>query len=120
MLGRAGDFSDFTGWGLARHELFGHLVVPVPKPYPDLQLLLEARGMPRRLLETGRFQQINLYTTDFYDLPEELFWHPGNKLASSAIWGEGTDRGCGLVDTELRGDDHANSVRSVPAIISSR
>ena len=32
--------------------------------------------MPRRLLETGSFQQINLYTTDFYDLPDELFWHP--------------------------------------------
>ena len=32
--------------------------------------------MPRRLLETGSFLQINLYTTDFYDLPDELFWHP--------------------------------------------
>lgn len=32
--------------------------------------------MPRRLLEAGSFLQLNLYTTDFYDLPNELFWHP--------------------------------------------
>ena len=76
MVGRAGAFSDFAGWGLSRRELFGHRAIPVPKPYPDSQLLLEARGMPRRLLQSGRFEQINLYTTDFYDLPDELFWHP--------------------------------------------
>ena len=76
MLGRAGDISNFAGWGLARREVFGHLAVPVPKPYPDSQLLLEGRGMPRRLLEAGSFLQLNLYTTDFYDLPNELFWHP--------------------------------------------
>ena len=82
MLGRAGDYSDFAEWELARRELFGHLSVPVPKPYPDSQLLLESRGMPRRLLKTGIFYQLNLYTTDFYALPDDLFWRqPASSLS---------------------------------------
>jgi hypothetical protein len=73
---RVGDYSAFAGHGLARREVFGHQALALPKAYPDSQVLLGQRGLPRRLVEAGRFAQINLYTTDFYDLPEELFWHP--------------------------------------------
>jgi hypothetical protein len=73
---RVGDYSRFGAQGLSRREVFGHLAIALPKPYPDSQLLLEKSGMPPGVLKRGRFVQINLYTTDFYDLPDELFWDP--------------------------------------------
>jgi glycosyltransferase involved in cell wall biosynthesis len=76
MYRRTGEYSAFATHGLARREVFGHLAIALPKAYPDSQLLLEKRAMPRQLIATGRFVQINLYTTDFYGLPDELFWHP--------------------------------------------
>jgi glycosyltransferase involved in cell wall biosynthesis len=76
MYRRAGDHSAFATHGLARREVFGHFAIALPKAYPDSQLLLENRGMPSQLVAAGRFAQINLYTTDFYGLPDELFWHP--------------------------------------------
>src|SRR5688572_18239473 len=76
MYRRAGDSSTFTGWGLARREVFGHVAVLIPKAYPSSQGVLEGRGMSRRLLQSGSFCQLNLYTTDFYGLPDELFWDP--------------------------------------------
>jgi glycosyltransferase involved in cell wall biosynthesis len=76
MYQRSGDFSAFAKYGLARREVFGHLAIALPKAYPDSQLLLEKRGLPRHVVAAGRFVQINLYTTDFYGLPDELFWHP--------------------------------------------
>jgi glycosyltransferase involved in cell wall biosynthesis len=76
MYRRAGDYSSFANYGLARREVFGHLAIALPKAYPDSQLLLENRGIPRHVLAAGRFVQINLYTTDFYGLPDELFWDP--------------------------------------------
>jgi hypothetical protein len=48
----------------------------LPKVYPDSQLQLEKRGLPRQLVAAGRFAQINLYSTEFFGLPDELFWHP--------------------------------------------
>ena len=93
----------FAGKGLAPRELFAHNVIAIPKPYPDAQLLLERRGVQREELERGRFFQINLYTTDFYDLPDALFadpdlnWHRqqlGLKglIAAAGLWL------CGSVD----------------------
>jgi glycosyltransferase involved in cell wall biosynthesis len=76
MYRRAGDYSAFAKHGLARREVFGHVAIALPKAYPDSQLLLEKRGMPRHVVAAGRFAQINLYTTDSYGLPDELFWHP--------------------------------------------
>jgi glycosyltransferase involved in cell wall biosynthesis len=76
MYRRAGDYSAFAKYGLARREVFGHLAIALPKAYPDAQLLLEKRGMPSHDLAAGCFAQINIYTTDFYGLPDELFWHP--------------------------------------------
>jgi hypothetical protein len=87
----------FAGKGLAPRELFAHNVIAIPKPYPDAQLLLERRGVQREELERGRFFQINLYTTDFYDLPDALFadpdlnWHRqqlGLKglIAAAGLW----------------------------------
>src|SRR5690242_13395476 len=76
MYWRAGDYSGFAKHGLARREVFGHFAKASSKAYPDSQLLLEKRGMPRHVVAAGRFVQINLYTTDFYGLPDELFWHP--------------------------------------------
>jgi len=76
MYRRAGDYSGFANYGLARREVFGHFAIALPKAYPDSQLLLENRGIPRQVLAAGRFVQINLYTTDFYGLPDELFWDP--------------------------------------------
>ena len=64
-----------TGIGLPRRELFSHDVVAIPKPYPDSQLFLERRGVPRFRLSRGAFQQLNLYTRDMYDLPRALFTH---------------------------------------------
>jgi hypothetical protein len=87
----------FAGRGLARREIFPHDIIVIQKPYPDALLLLERRGMQREELERGRFFQLNLYTTDFYGLPEELFsdpeinWHRqqfGQKglIAAAGLW----------------------------------
>jgi len=66
----------FAGKGLAPREVFNHRVVALPKAYPDSQLLLERRGVPRQTVESGKFWQLNLYTTDFYGLPDSLFTDP--------------------------------------------
>ena len=53
--------------------------------------------MQQTELERGQFLQLNLYTTDFYGLPEDLFWHPeinwhrqqlGQKglIATAGLW----------------------------------
>ena len=53
--------------------------------------------MSRKLLESGRFLQLNLYTTEMYDLPDDLFidpevnWHHqqlGKKglIAAAGMW----------------------------------
>ena len=60
-------------------------------------MLLERRGLRRKELERGQFYQINLYTSDFYNLPDDLFtdptinWHGqqlGQKglIAAAGIW----------------------------------
>ena len=66
----------FASQGLARRERFGHRVIAIPKAYPDSQLLLERRGVPRHTIESGTFWQLNLYTNDCYGLPDELFLEP--------------------------------------------
>jgi hypothetical protein len=97
MRQKLGAFDTFSAKGLAPRELFRHHVAAVPKPYPDAQLILERRGMSPRLLQTGQFVQLNVYTTEFYDLPEELFadpeinWHNqqlGRKglIAAAGLW----------------------------------
>jgi hypothetical protein len=94
---KSGSFDAFAGRGFSRRELFTHKVIAVPKPYPDAQLLLERRGLRRHELEKGQFYQLNLYTTDFYRLPDELFSHPeinwhrqnfGQKglIAAAGLW----------------------------------
>jgi hypothetical protein len=94
---KSGSFATFAGREFSRRELFAHKVLAVPKPYPDAQLLLERRGLRRRELEKGQFYQLNLYTTDFYRLPDELFSHPeinwhrqsfGKKglIAAAGLW----------------------------------
>lgn len=100
MLRKTGLPDSFAGLGLARREIFPHTVIAVSKPYPDAQLLLERRGVSQRELECGRFYQLNLYTTDLYGLPDELFFHPeinwhgqqfGQKglIAAAGLWVHG-------------------------------
>jgi hypothetical protein len=97
MHRKSGAPGAFAGKGFARREIFAHNVIAIPKPYPDALLLLERRGMHREELERGQFYQLNLYTTDFYGLPEELFadpeinWHKqqlGQKglIAAAGLW----------------------------------
>jgi hypothetical protein len=94
----------FAGNGFARREffhhhveIFNHQVIAVPKAYPDAQLLLERRGLRSKEIARGQFYQLNLYTTDFYDLPDALFidpqinWHRqqlGQKglIAAAGLW----------------------------------
>ena len=68
--------------------------------------------MPRRRLQTGSFQQINLYTTDFFNLPDELFWHPeinwhrqqfGVKglIAAAGLWIDGSEATITTVQSDL-------------------
>lgn len=81
MYCRTGTSSLFSGKPFARREIFNHRILAIPKPYPDAQLLLELRGTPRPVVERGTFYQLNLYSTDLYGLPDELFedreinWH---------------------------------------------
>jgi hypothetical protein len=72
MYRKAGNFSLFGGKGLAPREVFDHSVFAIPKPYPDAQLLLERRHVPRNVLAAGQFFQLNLYTSEFYGLPRDL------------------------------------------------
>jgi peptidoglycan/xylan/chitin deacetylase (PgdA/CDA1 family) len=78
---KTADPDSFAGFGLARRRVFGHRALVLAKPYPDACLLLERRGMPPSFLQRGEFRQLNLYTTEFHELPEELFtdqevnWH---------------------------------------------
>jgi hypothetical protein len=94
---RFGFFDCLPGKRLARREAFKHRVVAIPKPYPDSQLILERRGISRKLLETGQFLQLNVYTADLYGLPDDLFTHPeinwhnqqlGQKglIAAAGLW----------------------------------
>jgi len=97
MNAKDAQLAAFACKGLARRELFGHRVIAIPKSYPDAQLLLERRGVPRHTIESGRLWQLNLYTTDFYGLPDALFddpevnWHRqqfGLKglIAAAGLW----------------------------------
>ena len=97
MYRKRGDRRSFVDTRLAPREIFSHRVLAVAKPYPDSQLLLQRRGMTRATLRGGRFLQLNLYTTDFHDLPEALFtdpeinWHHqqfGQKglVAAAGLW----------------------------------
>ena len=60
-------------------------------------MLLERRGLQPKELQRGQFYQLNLYTTDFYGLPDDLFTHPeinwhgqqlGQKglIAAAGLW----------------------------------
>jgi hypothetical protein len=97
MYRKSGTFASFAGKGFARREIFDHNVIAVPKAYPDAQLLLERRGLRPNELQRGQFYQLNLYTTDFYGLPDDLFTHPeinwhrqqlGQKglIAAAGLW----------------------------------
>jgi hypothetical protein len=101
MHEKVGRFGSFAARRMARRESFDHDVIVISKPYPDSQLLLERRGMQRHELERGRFCQLNLYTTQHYNLPEELFLHPeinryrqqlGRKglIAAAGLWLNGS------------------------------
>jgi hypothetical protein len=89
--------ASFVGRGFAPREVFAHNVIAIPKHYPDAQVLLERWGLRRKELDCGQFYQINLYTIDFYNLPDDLFsdptinWHGqqlGRKglIAAAGIW----------------------------------
>jgi len=73
---KRGDRALLTAMGLPARELFSHEVIAIAKPYPDSQLMLERRGVSRRRQRRGAFTQLNLYSLDLHDLPEELFTHP--------------------------------------------
>lgn len=102
----------FAGKGFAPRELFSHLAVALPKPYPDAQLLLERRGFAQQELEQGRFYQLNLYTTDFWNFPDALFidpeinWHAqqfGRKglVASAGLWSCGSSATISTLQSDL-------------------
>ena len=74
MYARSANFVSLGG--LARRTIFPHKVIAIQKPYPDAKVLLERRGLRRQDLEHGEFIQLNLYTTNLYGLPEELFVQP--------------------------------------------
>jgi hypothetical protein len=97
MYQKSGNFIAFADKGLARRRVFDHRAIVIPKQYPDSQLFLETRGVQRELLQRGKFCQLNLYTTDFHDLPDKLFidpevnWHRqqlGRKglIAAAGLW----------------------------------
>ena len=76
MYRKSGTCALFAGKGFSRRESFAHNVIAVPKPYPDAQLFFERWGLRPEELQRGQFYQLNLYTTDYYGLPDELFSHP--------------------------------------------
>jgi hypothetical protein len=76
IYARSAHFVSLIGGGFARREIFPHKLVAIQKPYPDAKVLLEGRGLQQQDLEHGEFLQLNLYTTNFYGLPIELFIHP--------------------------------------------
>jgi hypothetical protein len=86
MYWRLGTPAFFADTGLARREIFGHQVGAISKQYPDSSLSLERRGMSPRLLQQGRFKQLNLYTTDLFGLPDELFSDREINWTSAATW----------------------------------
>jgi hypothetical protein len=75
IYARSANFVSLIG-GVARRAIFPHKLIAIHKPYPDAKVLLERRGLQRQDLEHGEFIQLNLYTTNFYGLPKELFMHP--------------------------------------------
>jgi hypothetical protein len=112
MLSKYGASAWFAGTGFGRRELFSHAVVAIPKPYPDAQLLLERRGFTQRKLEKGIFYQLNLYTTDFFGLPDDLFtdpeinWHGqqfGQKglIAAAGLWVHATRATISTLQSDL-------------------
>src|SRR5579863_1154663 len=112
MFEKTGAFDSFAARRLARCENFAHDVVVIPKSYPDSQLLFERRGMRPHELERGHFYQLNLYTTDFYDLTEELFadpeinWHRqqfGRKglIAAAGLWLRDTVATISLLQSDI-------------------
>ena len=90
MRAKTANPDSFAGFGLPRRRVFGHTILVLAKPYPDACLLLERRGMPHSLLQKGEFRQLNLYTTEFHELPDELFddrdvnWH-GQQLGLKGL-----------------------------------
>jgi hypothetical protein len=76
IYARSANFGSLIGGRFARKEIFPHKLIAIQKPYPDGKWVLETRGLQRQDLEHGEFLQLNLYTTNFYGLPEELFTHP--------------------------------------------
>ena len=101
MNSKFGDDASFVRMGLAPRNTFSHYAILIPKAYPDSRLLLERRGISDRVLKTGVFYQLNLYTSEFYGLPDELFtdpeinWHRqqfGQKglVASAGLWARGS------------------------------
>jgi hypothetical protein len=97
MLAKYGASALFAGAGFAPREAFAHMAIAIAKPYPDAQLLLERRGFTQQELERGKFYQLNLYTLEFFGLPDDLFtdpeinWHGqqfGQKglIAAAGLW----------------------------------
>src|SRR5262249_53563039 len=76
MYRKSGHRSSFGRLGLAARHVFSQRAVVIAKPYPDSQLVLERRGLSAGRLKSGCFLQLNLYSTEFYDLPEEVFTEP--------------------------------------------
>lgn len=112
MHEKAGRFGSFAARKMAPSRIFDHGVIVISKPYPDSQRLLERRGMQRHELERGRFCQLNLYTSDYYNLPEELFlhseinWHRqqfGRKglIAAAGLWVHGSVATIVLLQSDL-------------------
>ena len=97
MYAKNGDCASFERLGIPHRHTFNHYAVIIPKAYPDSRLVLERRGVSDRVMKTGTFYQLNLYTTDFHQLPEALFtdhdvnWHNqqfGQKglIAAAGLW----------------------------------
>src|SRR5262245_43084645 len=70
MFAKIGDCASFERLGIPHRHTFSHYAVVISKAYPDSRLVFERRGMSDRIMKTGKFYQLNLYTSDFHLLPE--------------------------------------------------
>ena len=97
MYAKIGDCASFEKLGIPHRHTFSHCAVIIPKAYPDSRLVLERRGASGRMMKAGTFYQLNLYTSDFGQLPDALFtdpdinWHNqqfGQKglIAAAGVW----------------------------------
>src|SRR5262249_13757195 len=97
MYAKGGDGASFKRLGFPHRHTFSHYAVVIPKAYPDSRLVLERRGVSDQMMKSGTFCQVNLYTSDFGQLPDTLFtdpdvnWHNqqfGKKglIAAAGLW----------------------------------